>query len=94
MDETPRSAIVGVLLQVLACGLGIVAFTILPGYRQYRHFSGHRHCQSHATDVAGWLTQECRPGDHRAMAAAAIVGLAAVLLYWFGRNLAKRAGID
>jgi hypothetical protein len=94
MDETPRSAIVGVLLQVLACGLGMVAFMIPSGYSRYRHFRGHRHCQGHATDVTSWLTQECRPGDHRTMAAAALVGLAAVLLYWFGRKLAKRAGID
>jgi hypothetical protein len=95
VDESPRSAIAGVLLQILAAGLAIMAYMVIPHRaRTFGRSGTGRRCVNTVRDVSDWLTQECRPGDHRAFALAAAIGLAAILLFCFGRKLAKRAGID
>jgi hypothetical protein len=95
VERTPRSAIVGILLQFLSLGLGILAAIVFPHVPGFlRGGRGDRRCDGMAHDLHEFFTKECQPGDHRAMALAAAIALVAVILYFVGRNLAKRAGID
>ena len=90
MGQTPRPALVGIGLQLLGGVLVGVSALLVTGPRMARV------CRDHFTspDVISTILHECRPGENRAIIIAIMLAAFGVVLFKFGRALAKKSGVD